>query len=250
MEWFIGIVFFIYGLIFGSFYNVVGLRVPINTFLSQRNSYCYTCKRKLTWIELIPVLSYIIQKGKCKGCGDSISIIYPVVELTTGLLFVATYLFFGLSFQTIFGLLLVSMIVIVTVSDIAYQKIPNKILLFFLPIFLILKFFLLDTDWVSSILGAACAFLLVGIIIYVTKGGMGIGDLKYFTLFGLLFGWQLFLLLFLLSTLYGAVINGILLSLGKVTRKTKVPFGPYIGASAITVLYLGRSIIEWYLSLL
>ncbi|MFL2075851.1 prepilin peptidase [Marinilactibacillus psychrotolerans] len=95
MEWFIGIVFFIYGLIFGSFYNVVGLRVPINNFLSQRNSYCYTCKRKLTWIELIPVLSYVIQKGKCKGCGSSISIVYPVVELATGLLFTATYLFFG-----------------------------------------------------------------------------------------------------------------------------------------------------------
>ncbi|MFL2077807.1 prepilin peptidase [Marinilactibacillus psychrotolerans] len=248
MEWFIGIVFFIYGLIFGSFYNVVGLRVPINNFLSQRNSYCYTCKRKLSWSELIPVVSYIIQKGKCKGCGDSISIIYPVVELATGLLFTATYLFFGLSFQTIFGLLLVSMIVIVTVSDITYQKIPNKILLFFLPLFLIIKAFFLDTNWTSSIVGAALAFLLIGLIIYITKGGMGIGDLKFFSLFGLLFGWQLFLLLFLLSTLYGAVINGILLALGKVTRKTKVPFGPYIGASAVTVLYFGKFILHWYLS--
>lgn len=246
MEWFNGIVFFIYGLVLGSFYNVVGLRVPADNFWSEQHSYCYTCKRRLTWVELIPVLSYIKQGGKCRGCGDSISMIYPIIELTTGLLFTLTYLLLGLTIHTVFGLFLVSTVIMITVSDIAYQKIPNKLLLVSFPLFVILKFFMVETDWLSSVLGAILAFILVGFIIFATKGGMGIGDLKYFTLFGFIFGWQLFLLLFLLSTFYGTIINGVLLALGKVTRKTKVPFGPYIGAAAITTLYFGRLILDWY----
>ncbi|WP_080146572.1 prepilin peptidase [Marinilactibacillus piezotolerans] len=248
MEWFIGVIFFIYGIVLGSFYNVVGLRVPNGTFLKEKQSYCYTCQRTLSWKELIPVYSFAAQKGKCRGCGESISFIYPMIELLTGILFVVSYMIFGLTIQTAFSLVVVSMIMIITVSDIAYQKIPNKLLLIFLPILFILKCFIPGTDWLSSLIGAGLAFLLLAVIIFGTKGGMGMGDLKYFMLFGFLFGWPLFFLLFFLSTIYGALINGLLLAGGKVTRKTKVPFGPYIGAAALTVLFFGPSILEWYWS--
>ncbi|MFC6465659.1 prepilin peptidase [Marinilactibacillus sp. GCM10026970] len=250
MNTFIITLFFIYGLVLGSFYNVVGLRIPEGTFFKEKQSYCYTCKRTLGWSELIPVLSYLFQKGKCKGCGNRISAIYPIVEFTTGLLFALSYIVFGWTWMTMVSLVLVSMIVTVTVSDIAYQKIPNHILLFFLPIFVLIQIFTPAITFLSALLGAIMAFTLLLAIIVLSRGGMGMGDLKYFTLFGFIFGWKLFLLLFLLSTIYGALINGLLLATNKVTRKTKVPFGPYIGAAALSVLFFGNQLLDLYLSLL
>ncbi|MEC6747146.1 prepilin peptidase [Marinilactibacillus sp. XAAS-LB27] len=250
MNIFIITLFFIYGLVLGSFYNVVGLRIPEGTFFKEKHSYCYTCKRTLGWSELIPVLSYLFQKGKCKGCGNPISPIYPIIEFITGLLFALSYILFGWTLMTMVSLIMVSMIVIVTVSDVAYQKIPNKILLFFLPIFILIQIFLPVVTFQSALIGTIMAFTLLLAIIILSKGGMGMGDLKYFTLFGFIFGWKLFLLLFLLSTIYGALVNGVLLATNKVTRKTKVPFGPYIGAAALTVLFFGNQLLDLYLSLL
>lgn len=250
MQTFIAIIFFVYGLVLGSFYNVVGLRVPIGTFWKQKQSYCYTCKRTLSWTELIPVISYLKQKGKCKGCGEPFSALYPIMEFSTGVLFALSYLVFGLTLETVFSLVIVSMVMIITVSDIAYQKIPNKILLFFVPLVTLLVISVSNISFLSVITGAGLAFTLVFLIIILSKGGMGMGDLKYFTLFGFIFGWKLFLLLFLLSTIYGAIVNGVLLATNKVTRKTKVPFGPYIGAAALTVLFFGNQLLDLYLSLL
>ncbi|WP_225743924.1 A24 family peptidase [Marinilactibacillus sp. Marseille-P9653] len=250
MQTFIAIIFFVYGLVLGSFYNVVGLRVPIGTFWKQKQSYCYTCKRSLSWTELIPVISYLNQKGKCKGCGEPFSALYPIMEFSTGILFALSYLVFGFTLETIFSLIVVSMVIIITVSDIAYQKIPNKILLFFAPLISILLIVISNITFLSALIGAGLAFALIFLIIILSKGGMGMGDLKYFTLFGFIFGWKLFLLLFLLSTIYGAAVNSVLLITKKVSRKTKVPFGPYIGAAALTVLFFGNTLLDWYLSLL
>lgn len=250
MQTFIAIIFFVYGLVLGSFYNVVGLRVPLRTFWKQKQSYCYTCKRTLSWTELIPIISYLNQKGKCKGCGEPFSALYPIMEFSTGVLFALSYLVFGLTLETAFSLVVVSMVIIITVSDIAYQKIPNKILLFFVPLVTLLVISVSNISFLSAITGAGLAFTLVFLIIVLSKGGMGMGDLKYFTLFGFIFGWKLFLLLFLLSTIYGAIVNGVLLATNKVTRKTKVPFGPYIGAAALTVLFFGNQLLDLYLSLL
>lgn len=241
--------FFIFGTIFGSFFNVVGLRVPEKTFFDQERSYCPHCKKTLHWFELIPIVSYLLQKGQCRGCHNKISPIYPLMEFAAGVGFVLSYVTFGIHLELLFALLLVSMAVIITVSDLRYQKIPNKILLFFFPIFFLWRILFPINPWWSSIIGALVGFTLLFIIIVVSKGGMGIGDLKYFTLLGFVFGWQQLLLLFLLSTFYGTVINLILLVLKKVTRKSRVPFGPYISLAAVTVLFYGETILQWYLGL-
>lgn len=241
--------FFILGTIFGSFYNVVGLRVPENTFLEQERSYCPHCKKTLHWYELIPIFSYVIQKGKCRGCSNRISSIYPLIEAATGIGFAISFFIHGLQFELIFALLIVSLSVIIVVSDLRYQKIPNKILLFFTPVFLVWRILFPLDPWWSSFLGAVIAFLLLSMIILVSKGGMGMGDLKYFTLLGFVFGLQQFLLLFLLSTFYGTLFNLVLMAAGKVSRKSRVPFGPYISLAAVTVLFYGELILNWYLSL-
>ena len=236
----------LYGLIFGSFFNVVGLRVPNGTLLKQQRSYCDTCSRTLTWKELIPVWSFVRQKGKCTTCHETISPLYPVIELATGLLFAFTYFRYGWSLQTVLGLLLISLIIPVTVSDLEYQRIPNKLLLFFAPLFILYRLIDPLSPWYYSLMGAALAFLLIFLVILLSKGGMGMGDLKYFTLFGFIFGPYLFLLLFFLSTIYGSIIGLYTIKRNNGNRKTKIPFGPSIGLAALTVFYFGETILIWY----
>lgn len=249
MELAILLIFFLYGLVFGSFFNVVGLRVPNGTLFKEKRSYCDTCQRTLTWKELLPVFSYLFQKGKCKGCGESISPLYPLMECATGLLFAASYYVYGFSVQILLGLLLTSLIIPVTVSDIAYKRIPNKVLLFFLPIFVLYRLLTpLDSLW-QSFTGALIAFVLVFFIILLSKGGMGIGDLKYFTLFGFIFGPYDFLLLFFLSTLFGSIGGLIIMRVKRIGRRSKIAFGPFIGLATLTVYFFGDTIISWYLSL-
>ncbi|GEM00595.1 leader peptidase (prepilin peptidase) / N-methyltransferase [Halolactibacillus halophilus] len=248
MTIFYSITFFIFGLVLGSFYNVVGLRVPKNNFLSNDRSYCPTCHKQLSAIELIPVVSYVSQRGKCRGCGAKISAMYPLIELLTGVGFLFSYLVYGLTMEAVIAVVAVSLSVIIIVTDLTYFLIPNKILLFFFPLIVILRFIEPLDPWYSSLVGALIGFGLIFVVILLSQGGMGAGDMKYFFVLGYLFGIGGVLLIFLLSTLYGTLINIVLLLRGKVTRKTKVPFGPYISMAALTVIFFGESILTWYFS--
>lgn len=244
------IIFFIYGVIFGSFFNVVGLRVPTKSLFSQSRSYCDTCQRTLTWSELIPIWSFLRQRGKCRQCKERISPLYPIIEVATGLLAGYTFYKYGWSQELILGLLLISLIIPLTVSDLVYRRIPNSMLLFFLPFFVVFRMVNSLSPFWNSLLGAVVAFALLFLIILLSKGGMGAGDLKYFTLLGFIFGVYPFLLLFFISTLYGTIGGGFLMMRKKVNRKAAIPFGPYIGLAALTVFYFGESILHWYWSFL
>lgn len=243
------VIFFIYGTIFGSFFNVVGLRVPNKTLFKQQRSFCDNCGKTLTWIELIPVGSYLALGGHCKGCQQKISLFYPVIEFLTGFLFAFTYYQVGWNHNLILGLLLISLVIPVTVSDVFYRKIPNNILLFFTPLFISYRLiYPIFPRW-HSLLGALFAFITVFIVILLSKGGMGMGDLKYYTLFGFIFGIPKFLLLLFLSAIYGTIAGIIIVKVKKTGRKTKLAFGPYIGLAALTVYYFGNEIIQCYLQL-
>ncbi|MGB3159762.1 MAG: prepilin peptidase [Carnobacterium sp.] len=246
MQSIVTFIFFIYGVVFGSFFNVVGLRVPNGTLFAQTRSYCDTCQRTLTWKELIPVWSFLYQRGRCKKCKEKISLLYPIMELATGLLAAYTYYRYGWSEQTLLGLLLIALIIPITVSDIAYRKIPNKLLLFFTPLFIVVRILYPQPSFWISLVGAGLAFGLIFVVILLSNGGMGAGDLKYFALLGFVFGPRLFLVLFFLATLYGAVSGMILMKLTNGDRKMTIPFGPYIGLSALTVFYFGETILQWY----
>ena len=155
----------------------------------------------------------------------------------------------GMTRLFVLALLLIALIIPITVSDIMYQKIPNRILLFFTPLFIIYRMvYPLAHGW-SSLIGALLAFVLVFMIIYISKGGMGIGDLKYYTLFGFVFGASHFLLLFFLSTLYGVIAGISIMIVRKTGHKTKIAFAPYIGLAALTALYFGETINQWYIQL-
>lgn len=244
------VLLFIYGTIFGSFFNVVGLRLPKKTLFKEERSYCDNCHRTLTWAELVPIFSYFFQKGCCKKCKQKISPLYPLMEFLTGFLFAFSYYKFSWTSSFLLSLLLIAIIIPVTVSDIIYQRIPNQLLLFFSPLFIIYRlFYPLNSVW-DSLLAVVFAFVLVLVIILFSKGGMGFGDLKYFTLLAFVFGFFEFLLLFFLSTLYGLIAGLFIMKVRKTGMKTRIAFGPYIGLAALTMLYFGQDIIYYYIQLL
>ena len=244
------VVAFIFGLVFGSFFNVVGLRVPKKESIVHPPSHCTNCERRLTAIDLLPVLSYVLLRGKCRTCKATVSPIYPFMELLTGILFALAYVHFGITAEFFVALLFISMLVCITVSDIAYMLIPNKILLFFLPLLVVGRIFSPLTPWWDSLLGAVIGFGVLYIVALLSRGGMGGGDIKLFFVLGIVLGTLKTLLTLAFASAIGLVIGIIVLRITKKGRKTPVPFGPSIALAAIILYFYGEHIITWYWHLL
>ncbi|MGM9950398.1 MAG: prepilin peptidase [Lysinibacillus sp.] len=236
----------LFGLVLGSFYNVVGLRVPKRESLVSPPSHCTACNRRLTPFELIPVISYVLQGGRCRGCGAKVSPVYCVTELATAVLFVASYMKFGFTAEFAVALLFVSLLVIINVSDLAYMLIPDKILLFFLPLLVIARIFSPLEPWWDSLLGAGLGFGLLLLIAVISKGGMGGGDIKLFLLIGLVLGTVNTLLTLFLASLIGMIVGIVVLKVRGQGRKTPIPFGPSIALGAVIAYFYGADLIEWY----
>ncbi|WP_240510141.1 prepilin peptidase [Virgibacillus profundi] len=242
--------FLFFGLILGSFFNVVGLRLPKNISFVIGRSKCPHCKHQLAWYENIPFISFIIQGGKCRHCNEKISYIYPAIELSTGMLFALSYIKIGLNTELITALLLVSMLMIILVSDIKYMLIPNKVLLFYLPLFFIIRIIQPLIPWWSSILGGLIGFVLLAAIILISRGGMGAGDMKLFGVLGIVLGVDKILLAFFLACLIGSITSILLLIFKLIKRKQPVPFGPYIVIATIITYFYGDFLLNWYFNFL
>ncbi|SCX89275.1 MULTISPECIES: A24 family peptidase [unclassified Lysinibacillus] len=247
MEMAYTIFLFLFGLVFGSFYNVVGLRVPQKESIVQPPSHCTKCQRQLTALDLVPVLSYVFLGGKCRSCGNKIAWIYPVMELLTGLLFAFAYRQLGWSIEFIVALFFISLLVIIVVSDIAYMLIPNKVLLFFLPFLIIGRVLSPLTPWWDCAVGAVVGFGILYSIAVISNGGMGGGDIKLFFLIGLVLGTMHTLLTLFIAAVIGMIVGLVVLTKNKQGRKTPIPFGPSIALAAIIVYFYGDSLIDWYL---
>ncbi|WP_151733787.1 prepilin peptidase [Paenibacillus tengchongensis] len=236
------------GLVLGSFYNVVALRVPAGESLNSPPSHCTGCGTRLKARDLVPVFSWLASRGKCRHCGAKVSVLYPLGELATGLLFLWSYLEFGLTIRGITAIALSSLAVIVTVADMKYMLIPNKVLLFFTPLLLVLTLLNAEGPWWLYLLGAVIGG---GIILpFAWFGGMGMGDLKLFALLGLVIGFPGVLLAFFTACLLGTLVGGTLQLTGVVKRGQRVPFGPWLAAGALLAYGYGSQIIGGYLSLI
>ncbi|WP_054957510.1 prepilin peptidase [Paenibacillus dakarensis] len=238
----------ILGMVLGSFFNVVGLRIPVGKSVVRPPSQCGACHKQLTGRDLIPVFSFLLAGGRCRHCGAKVSVIYPLGEALTGLLFLWVYLRFGLTAEGIIGFLLVSMLIMITVADLKYMRIPNRILLFFLPILgaLILIFHVapLGQHVLGALLGGGVMLLLAWF------GGMGMGDVKLFALCGFVVGFPGVILAFLAACLCGVLVGGILLLLGVIKRRQPIPFGPWLALGTLITYGYGSQIISGYLSLI
>lgn len=261
------ILIFIIGLCFGSFFNVVGYRLPNNMSIVFPSSHCPYCNHKLGKLELIPILSYLFQKGKCKNCGHIISIFYPIFELLTGILFVLCYLSFKDVYpellNVVYACLFTSSMVIIMISDIKYMIIPDEVLIFFSLILIILKLFIIYklnniTDIIS--LGYEIIFILrdgfiMFLIMYLIrlfgnmlfkKDSMGGGDIKMMVYVAFILGWKLSIIVIFIASFLALPIS--IYNMYK-RNEHMLPFGPYLAIAAL-ILLIGKIDMNTIINLL
>lgn len=241
MEVSIILLFFIVGTIFGSFYNVVGYRVPKGQSLIYPASHCTKCNHKLGVLELIPILSFLFLGGKCSKCKDKISWFYPLFEFISGVLFALSYVVFGFSLECLLSIVFISMLLIIIISDYQTMIIPDSILIIFSLMIIFIKYFMVGIDGVGiSLLHALCSFIfmlllkLFGDFIF-KKESMGGGDIKLLAVFGLMFGFPMSIISVFLSAIIGLPISLILL---KKNSSHEIPYGPFLAIAAILIVLL------------
>lgn len=249
MDILFSLLFFLFGLLLGSFFNVVGLRVPKGESILYPPSHCPSCRRQLGARDLVPVFSFLINRGKCRYCGAKISPLYLLGELSTGIFFLMAYLSLGWSAELLVALSLISLSVIITLSDLAYMLIPNKVLLFFFPLLILLRLLIREEGIGYYLIGMVAAGGLLLLIALRSKEGMGMGDVKLFALYGLLLGpMDAFLALFLAS-LAGALVGLFLILAKKKGRRDPIPFGPFLALGAVLAELFSDAILQYYYSL-
>lgn len=245
----------IFGLMVGSFLNVCIYRIPREESIVHPRSHCQKCNHQLPFWENIPVLSYLFLRGRCSSCKTPISFRYIFVELLTALLFLVFYNHYGSSFDFLMSIIICCVILIITFIDIEYQIIPNRLLLIgVIPaVFQIINAGLQNSSiYIGGAIGLGMGIFLIGQIgnILFKKESMGMGDVKYAALIGLLLGWKNGLVAIALSFFIAGVIILVLLSLGKVSYGQKIPFGPFLGLGTLVALLWGPIIITTYLQLM
>ncbi|UTR15471.1 prepilin peptidase [Salipaludibacillus sp. LMS25] len=241
------LIIFLFGVVMGSFFNVIGLRLPKKESLIVPRSHCRTCNVSLTALDLVPILSYLAFKGRCRTCYSKISPVYPLMEFATGALVVLAVMKIGLSWELPIALLFISLLIIITVSDLAYKIIMNNVLLLFLISFILLRHTLVPLDpWWDASIAAIIGFLLLFLLAVLSKGGMGGGDIKLYGVIGFVLGISnVFLSLFIASVI-GTVVGLTGMMMKKWDRKTIIPFGPFIAIGSISAYFFGEELITFY----
>lgn len=241
---------FTMGLFLGSFFNVVGIRIPNKESLMGR-SHCPNCGKTLGPLELFPIIGYLFLKGKCKECNTKISAKYPLMEFITATLFLTSFVFLQHNMvEYILIVLFISLMVILTVSDLYYQIIPDMILIVFLPLIFVLRIAEPIEMWYDGIIGGLIGFGFMYLMalygkIRFKKDAMGGGDIKLYFIIGIVLGYQLVILSLFFAALFGLVFSIV------IKKKTgHVPFVPFIFAGSMLTYFVGSGIIEWYVSIL
>lgn len=247
------ILIFTFGIIIGSFLNVCIYRIPREESIVFTSSHCTFCSHPLKWYDLIPILSFLSLRGKCRYCRGAISPQYPIVELLNGILYLLNFYHYGLSVGFIFYSLLISLLIVISFVDYFEQIIPDGLVLIILLSAFIYRLSIYFTyrtpiEFLDSTLGFVSGGLLFLLITMVSNGGMGGGDIKLIAVLGFILGLKKTLLCILLSFLIGAIISMFLLISGKKERKDAIPFGPFINISFLITMLYGEGIINWYIS--
>lgn len=240
MEYTYLIIFFIFGSIMGSFYHVIATRLSAGNSIITPQSHCEKCQHTLKWYELIPILSYLIQRGKCRNCKAKLPLSYLLMEICTGILFAVCYHVFGLELKLITALIFVSSLIIIIISDIEYMIILDEVLIFAIAAIILVDIFDIGlyntTLQILSGIGAFATMLLIkklGDLIFKQES-LGGGDIKLMFLVGLVIGYPMSICNIFFATFIAFPIALVLL----ITKKDNIiPFGPFLSMSAI-ILYI------------
>lgn len=246
----IGFLLFILGLLIGSFLNVCIYRIPRGENISYPPSHCTGCGARIKPYDLFPLISYILLGGKCRNCGRGISIRYPLIELLIGLLFLALYFVYGVSFELLKFIIFIPFIVVIGFIDLETTDVYFKTTLSgsIAGIILIITGKFIGYNVWEYIYGALLGGGVIAIIVLLTRG-MGWGDAEICFLCGLFLGLRMTLLMLFISFVFGGIFGAVLLILRKKSRKDYIPFGPFITLAALFCIYFGERILNWYLSL-
>jgi leader peptidase (prepilin peptidase)/N-methyltransferase len=267
---------FLFGLVVGSFLNVCILRIPADKSIVLPASSCPKCGQAIAAYDNIPVLSWAFLGGKCRNCKAKISPMYPAVELLTGVLFLGSYFVFGLTVDALKWAVFAALLVVLSITDLRERILPDKVNFFALGIGLLFSLFTKSLDgtalWLSSrwfdfpppqlalsfadaALGAMAGSGLLWIVAegyFRIRGreGMGLGDVKMMAAIGAFLGLKRTMMTVLLGSLLGSLIGIVLISVSKKGRDYELPFGTFLGAAALLVVFFGTPALHWYESLL
>ncbi len=254
----IGIFVFLFGIVIGSFLNVLIYRMPLGLDFKKGSSFCPNCKHELKWYDLFPLFSWIFLGGKCRYCKAKISPIYPIVEALNGILWVLAFVFYTdchLNFALLGVFLVSSALIVVFCIDWKHQIIPDSMWVTVL-IGGILVYIqeIIDNgfNW-RALVGRVVGFFLVSTLLYILgaiyKGGMGGGDIKLMAAAGFLLGWRNVLVALMFGSLLGVLCMAVQKSLKKSDMKKAVPFGPHLSVGILFALYFGTPLLNWYVGL-
>jgi len=238
----------LFGAVIGSFLNVCIVRLPAEQSVVSPPSRCPRCGKPVEWRDNIPVLSWLLLRGKCRGCREPISILYPIIELATALLWAGMAWHYGLSLDALRGALFGTLLLGIALTDAREYIIPNEFTYGGLAIGLILSAASGLDSVVAALIGAVVGFAILWLVGVAGRWAfkeeaMGGGDIKMMAMVGTFVGWQGVLLTIFLGALAGTAI---FLPLTLIGRKKLVPFGVFLAIGAAVTYVIGPSIIEWY----
>lgn len=236
---------FLFGICFGSFLNVLILRIPLGQEFVITPSHCMSCGHKLAWFDNIPLVSWISLKGRCRYCKKKISVQYPIIEALNGVLWVLTFLLLGLNFMSLLYAGMISALIALSVIDFRTHEIPDGFQIFILALGIIAT--IIDyKNWPLHIIGFFAISVPLLLLFYFSKGAaMGGGDVKLMAVTGLLIGWKNIIFGFIIGCILGSVIHLLLMKYKKADRV--LAFGPYLSMGIVIVLlFLGNFVSSYF----
>jgi leader peptidase (prepilin peptidase)/N-methyltransferase len=240
-----------FGALIGSFLNVCIHRLPLGTSIVWPSSACPACRRPLAWFENIPVLSYLVLRGRCRTCRAPISIRYPLVEMITALLFAGSWWYFGPGALFASRVVLGSALIVLFAIDLEHHILPNVITLPGIPVGFAFSL-VTEPGWQASLLG----ILLGGGILYAIaevyyrirhEEGLGMGDVKMLAMVGAFLGWKLTLVTLMMASFSGSLIGLALIAMRRGDMKYALPFGTFLSLGAALAATIGSRLLDWYL---
>lgn len=244
----ISFLIFTYGILIGSFLNVCIYRIPLKEDIVKVNSHCMNCGYKLRYYDLIPILSYIFLGGKCRECKTNISIQYPAIEGLNGLLYVIIYAVNGINTESIIYMLFTSVLIVISIIDFKTYEIPISLNRFILILGIARVIFDID-NYITYLIGFFIVSGFLYILYLLTKGrGIGGGDIKLMAVSGLILGYKLIILAFLLGCIIGSVIHLLRMKISKADKV--LAFGPYLSIGIWISMLFGQGMIDLYISLI
>jgi len=241
------------GLMIGSFMNVCIYRLPRRLSPVRPRSSCTTCGHTIAWYENIPIVSYVFLRGRCRGCGSRISVMYPIIEAITGAMFLGAYLLYGPSPLLLARLLFGCLMIVLFVIDLQHRILPNAITLPGIVAGVLLSE-VAGPGWRSSLIGLLAGggiLWAIAEIYYRMRGeeGLGMGDVKMLSMIGAFLGWKLMLVTLVLASFSGSIVGAVVLVARKESLKYALPFGTFLALGAITSAAAGDGLVAWYFGL-